>query len=177
VTNAAKRAVSRVASLSDSRGSAYVEFIIALVPMFTVFWGFAQLNGMLLADLVVRHAAVNAVRAAIVCDSDAHPQDGAELAKPGGCSYEAAKKTLSAIKSFSPGGSGDPQMTVSVDGAKTTGNDDVTVTVTAFYHCLVPFVGGVVCGLSRDELGSGQLAVAPITRKATLPNQGANYAF
>ena len=55
---------------SGSNGVIYVEFIIVIIPMLVLFWGVMQLNGLLLADLVVRHAAVNAVRAAIVCDSD-----------------------------------------------------------------------------------------------------------
>ena len=65
------RAVSlRGTSPGDARGAAYVEFLIAILPMLILFWGIMQLNGLLLADLVVRHAAVHAVRAAIVCDSE-----------------------------------------------------------------------------------------------------------
>lgn len=156
-------------------GVVYVEYIIAIVPMLTLFWGLMQLNGLFLADLVARHAVVNAVRAAIVCDSDAKPQnEGAlESSNGGGCSYEAAKATLTAVKSFAPPGGSDPEFTVHVDGASTDGNAPVTVTLNATYHCQVPLVAGFVCGLA----GGGNYATATLTRKATLPNQGAGYSF
>jgi hypothetical protein len=133
-----------------------------------------QLNGLLLADLVVRHAAVNAVRAAIVCDSDEHPQTGSELTAPKkGCSWEAAAMTLAAVKSFTAPGQSEPDFSVSVDGASTDGNAPVTVTLTAHYHCRVPLVGAFVCGLASQNA----LAAATLVRRATLPNQGAGYSF
>ena len=166
-----------IAALRRSRrGSVYVEFIIAIMPMLTLFWGLMQLNGLLLADLVTRHAAVNAVRAAIVCGSQAkdmggtaHAEDGTALAAPGGCAYEAAKKSLSAVHSF-----GDPPaFSVHVEGASKSGNAPVTATVVAAYHCRVPLVGSFVCGMFNA--GSQSIGVRPITRAATLPNQGATY--
>ena len=164
------------ASLS-TRGAAYVEFIIAIVPMLILFWGLMQLNGLLLADLVVRHAATHAVRAAIVCDSDEHPQDAGELAAPKGCAYEAAKMTLSAIKSFTPPGGSEPSFSLQVSGASPDGNAPVTVTLRADYHCQVP-LAGFVCGFASAGAPSGdRVRVAMLTRKATLPNQGAGYSF
>jgi len=164
-----------ITKLGRSRGGAvYVEFLIAIMPMLTLFWGMMQLNGLLLADLVTRHAAINAVRAAIVCGSQAkdmgmrpHAQDGATLGSSGGCAYEAAKKSLSAVHSF-----GDPPVfTVRIDGASKSGNAPVTATVNASYHCRVPLVGGLVCGLLAG--GTGGMNV--LSRAATLPNQGATY--
>lgn len=161
-----------------TEGAVYAEFIIAILPMLALFWGLMQLNGLLLADLVARHAVVNAVRAAIVCDSDESPQTGAELAASNGCSYEAAKMTLAAVKSFSPPGGTDPDFSLSVEGADTNGNEPVTVTLIAHYHCEVPLVGGFVCGLLGGlSHGNTATATAMLTRKATLPNQGAGYSF
>jgi hypothetical protein len=173
------RTRTRLRVLADhSTGEVYVEFIIAIAPMLLVFWGLMQLNGLLLADLVARHAAVNAVRAAIVCDSDDSPQTGDELAAPGGCSYEAAKMTLAAVKSFSAPGGSDPDFSVSVDGASTDGNQAVTVSLTARYHCQVPLVAGFVCGLAADALALGNASgTAALLRRASLPNQGAGYSF
>jgi Flp pilus assembly protein TadG len=158
--------------LGSTHGAAYVEFIIALFPMMLLFFGTMQLNGLLLADLVTRHAAVHAVRAAIVCDSQAgHPASAGELASRGGCSWEAANMTLAAIKSF-----GAPDFSVTIEGASPHGNALVTATVTANYHCRVPLAGPLLCGLVGDDIfsraGGGVLA---LTRKASLPNQGANY--
>ncbi len=161
-----------------TEGAVYVEFVIAIVPMLILFWGLMQLNGLLLADLVARHAAVNAVRAAVVCDSDEVPQSGSELSASSGCSYQAAKMTLSAVKSFSPSGSTDPDFSISVDGADTDGNAPVTVTLVAHYHCQVPLVAAFVCGLANGEASLGnELASASLVRRATLPNQGAGYSF
>ena len=160
-----------------TRGAVYVEFIIAIVPMLMLFWGLMQLNGLLLADLVLRHAATHAVRAAIVCDSDEYPQDGGALAAPKGCSYEAAKMTLSAIKSFTPPGGSEPTFSLDVSGASTNGNAPVTVTLRADYYCQVP-LATFVCGLASAGTPSGdRMRVAMLTSKATLPNQGAGYSF
>jgi Flp pilus assembly protein TadG len=170
-------ALRRAAGLSTT-GAVYAEFIIAVVPMLVLFWGLMQLNGLLLADLVARHAVVNAVRAAIVCDSDDPPQTPAELVTSNGCSYEAAKMTLTSVKSFSPPGGTAPDFSLSVEGADTNGNQPVTVTLIAHYHCEVPLVGGFVCGLlSGLSHGSVANATAMLSRKATLPNQGAGYSF
>ncbi len=162
-------------SLRSNSGSAYVEFIIAVVPRLVLFWGIMQLNGLLLADLVARHAAVHAVRAAIVCDSQVgHPQSGDELAAPGGCAYEAAKLALSSVRSF-----GAPDFTVRIEGASRHGNAPVTATVIASYRCQVPLAASLLCGgLLREEGSSpGAPGVLQLTRKATLPNQGAGYAL
>ena len=160
-------------SLRSESGSAYVEFLIAIVPMMILFWGIMQLNGLLLADLVARHAAVHAVRAAIVCDSQVgRPESAEKLAAPGGCAYEAAKLALSAVRSF-----GAPDFTVRIEGASPHGNAPVTATVTASYRCQVPLVSSLLCsGLVRDEGGHPPArGVLKLTRKATLPNQGAGY--
>jgi hypothetical protein len=163
---------------STTAGAAYAEFVIAIVPLLVLFWGMVQVNGILLADLVARNAAVNAVRAAIVCDSDEIPQSGGDLAAPDGCSYRAAAMTLSAIKSFNAPGTSQPDFSVLVEGASTDGNDPVTATVFANYHCEVPLVGGVVCGVMHDEITHQNAApTAVLARRATLPNQGAAYSF
>jgi Flp pilus assembly protein TadG len=162
---------------SDARGAAYVEFIIAILPMLILFWGIMQLNGLLLADLVVRHAAVHAVRAAIVCDSQVTsaggPQSKEQLEQSGGCSWEAANLTLGAIKSFGA----TPDFTVDVEGASPSGNAKVTATVSATYRCSVPLVGSLVCGgLSVDGIaGAGGGSTIVLKREASLPNQGAHY--
>jgi len=160
-------------SLRSQSGSAYVEFLIAIVPMLILFWGVMQLNGLLLADLVARHAAVHAVRAAIVCDSQVgHPESAEKLEGPGGCAYEAAKLALSAVRSF-----GAPDFTVRIEGASRHGNAPVTATVTASYRCQVPLVSSLLCSGLIGEASGGPTArgILKLTRKATLPNQGAGY--
>jgi Flp pilus assembly protein TadG len=152
-------------TLHASCGAVYVEFIIAIVPMLTLFWGLLQINGLLLADLVVRHAAVNAARAAVVCDSDEHTrgQAGAEE-----CALEAASATTKSVKSIRA-------VSVTVEGASESGNAPVTATVSADYYCQVPLVSRLACALVRGDRSS--LAIATLKRKATLPNQGHYYKY
>lgn len=64
--------------MKDERGAAYVEFLIAFLPLFTLFLGMVQWALMGAADLVVQHAASRAVRAAVVVlDDDPDRYDGA----------------------------------------------------------------------------------------------------
>lgn len=58
----------------DERGAVYVEFIIAFMPLFTMFLAVCQLALVGAAEAVVRHAAYAAVRSAIVVldDSETH---------------------------------------------------------------------------------------------------------
>jgi Flp pilus assembly protein TadG len=158
--------------LRDCSGAAYVEFLIAIVPMLVFFWSILQVNGLLLADLVVRHAAVNAVRAAVVCDSDA-PGSGPETeeaaqSNANACANLAAQWTIGAVKSIQ-------DVTVAVKNARREGNAPVTATATAHYSCQVPLVGALACRLAGSA-ATGP-SVVTIQRQATLPNQGAYYKF
>src|SRR5262249_36995948 len=131
--------------------------------------GLLQINGLLLADLVVRNAAMHAVRAAVVCDSDKDVHDdNAARGRAKDCAQQAAQDVTKSVRSITT-------TTVDVQGAKESGTDPVTVTVYVDYHCQVPLVGAVACGLLT---GSGSLAAtATIQRQATLPNQGHFYKF
>ncbi len=55
---------------SDERGTVYVEFLISFVPFFLLFLGTIQLSLIYASHLVVQHAAVLAVRAAVVTLDD-----------------------------------------------------------------------------------------------------------
>lgn len=56
---------------SDRGGAVYVEFLLAFIPLFFLFLGMVQMGLLYAADLVVRHAAVTATRAAaVVIDDD-----------------------------------------------------------------------------------------------------------
>lgn len=151
---------------SSSRGAIYVEYAVAIVPLFLLFWGLLQLNGLLLADLVVRDAATKAVRAAIVCDSD---KDTSGLTGATDCAQAAVNETIKAVHSLK-----DAEVT-NIDGANAEGNAPVTVTVVGHYSCQVPLVASLVCAAFRGE-GHAD-AIANIERKATLPNQGHYYHF
>jgi len=55
---------------NDTRGAVYVEFIIAFMPIFMLFLAICQFSLLVVARLVVSHAAVSAARSAIVVLED-----------------------------------------------------------------------------------------------------------
>lgn len=62
----------------DAHGVVYVEFLIAFVPVFIFFLALVQLSLIAVARIVVQHAAVRGVRAAVVVlDDDPSRYDGA----------------------------------------------------------------------------------------------------
>ncbi len=54
----------------DTRAAVYVEFLIAFMPLFVLFLAICQLSLLVVARVVVSHAACNAARAAIVVLED-----------------------------------------------------------------------------------------------------------
>jgi hypothetical protein len=54
----------------DTRGAAYVEFLISFIPVFLMFLGMVQMGLMFVAGLAVQRAASTAARAAIVVLDD-----------------------------------------------------------------------------------------------------------
>ncbi len=94
--------------LSDERGAAYVEFLIAFIPLFIMFLGMVQMSLMYAGDLVVQHAASRAARAAVVVlDDDPRYYDGAERRTVSSSGFSSSEEGLSAILSiFGAGGGG-----------------------------------------------------------------------
>ncbi|HEY8430791.1 MAG TPA: TadE/TadG family type IV pilus assembly protein [Sandaracinaceae bacterium] len=56
--------------IASREGAAYVEFLLAFMPLFVLFLGIVQVSLLFAADLVVKHAAYRATRAAIVVLDD-----------------------------------------------------------------------------------------------------------
>jgi hypothetical protein len=56
--------------LKNRTGSVYIEFIIVIIPFLALFLGLTQLGLLMAADLLVKHAAAKAARAAIVIFPD-----------------------------------------------------------------------------------------------------------
>ncbi len=94
--------------LEDRRGAAYVEFLLAFIPLFIMFLGMVQMALMYAGDLVVQHSATTAARAAaVVIDDDPRYYGGAErmtVSSPGVTSTEDALGALLSI--FGGGGGG-----------------------------------------------------------------------
>lgn len=69
----------------DTRGAAYVEFLISFIPVFLMFLGMVQMGLMFVAGLAVQRAASAAARAAIVVlDDDPQYYGGEERMQIGG---------------------------------------------------------------------------------------------
>lgn len=158
----------------DVRGAVYVEFLIAFMPLFAFFSGLVQLAVLQTADIVVKHAATVAARAAVVVlPDDPKFYGGAELNHAEGQRLSdiqlAATIPLTAIDA-------DPRVQVTFPSSE-TGTDNLTafdthdtvyVRVAYTYACAIPLGNVLACGPGR---------VKNLVGVATMPNQGANYDY
>ncbi|MCC6877825.1 MAG: pilus assembly protein [Sandaracinaceae bacterium] len=91
----------------DTRGAAYVEFLLSFIPLFIMFLGMVQIAMMYAGDLVVRHAATTAARAAVVVLPD-DPQyyDDSEVNVIDTDGAGSSEDALGGLLSLFGGGSG-----------------------------------------------------------------------
>ncbi len=84
--------------MDDNRGAAYVEFLLAFIPLFILFLGMVQMALMYAGDLVVQHAATRAARAAaVVIDDDPQYYDGAPRMDVGSFGITSSEDALGSI--------------------------------------------------------------------------------
>lgn len=145
----------------DTRGAVLAEFVIAIVPLLTIFFVFVQLSQLAVARLLVKHAAVVGARSAAVfhnehknvpkmCDNDGKAKvDAAVTAALGHWSNRIS--TTTDVTDLS---------NREVDGVY----DLVTVKVTAVVKCRVP-LGRLIC----------PAGVTIMTDTKSMPHQGARY--
>jgi Pretoxin HINT domain len=142
--------------LCDRRGAAYLETLIAFVPVFVFFLATLQLADASVAQLVVDHASAAAARAAVVVLPDdgqfyddreqAHLDQFTEVRR--GDVERAADLILRANPRLDAS-----QMNVGLDRGRYAARDDVTATVTARYGCLLPGL----CGGGFTMVGQSKL--------------------
>lgn len=137
-----------------------MEFVIAVVPMLTTFFGFVQVAKIYTANLVVQHAAITAARAAIVMvKKDTNPGEK-------GSNTDVKQAAGLALSPWITSGSiSNVNVTVTDQSSMSDVYGPVKVRVQATYKCGVPMMGRVICSGSRKAL----------TAEATMPNQGARY--
>ena len=148
-----------------TEGAVLVEFLAVFMPLFTFFLGLVQLMYVHTANLITKHAAQAAVRAAVVVVPDdpkfiggaPNTVSGARLAEI----TRAAKMPLSAVTS-DPGA-----VSVLTDSGAYGPHDPITVTVTLQYQCRVPLGKLLVCGGATKQLAA----------QATMPNQGVEWEY
>ncbi len=166
--------IRRRQAARDQRGAVYVEFLIAFFPIFTFFLGLIQLADLHQANIVTHHAAVMAVRTAIVV----LPDDGQYYNNTAPNHFDgerrdaikkAAMQSLLASRSItefrvtlpsSPGGDDELK--------DVKRNDLVRVAITAHFQCRVPLVSKVVCNSE---------GMRTLRAESAMPNQGADYEY
>jgi Flp pilus assembly protein TadG len=174
----------------DQRGTVYVEFLIVFLPFLMVILCMIQLALIYTGKLVTQRAANAAVRAAVVIlDDDPAYYGGAPRNLATGARAEAIRQAaaipLSALSAHAgtveravglgpaglPASFGYARGVTQVsfpNGAAVGDDSDVTVRVTFPFRCGVPLGRLILCG--ADER-------LRLRAEATLPNQGADYAY
>lgn len=152
---------------SDRRGAVYVEFLVAFLPVFFFFLTLVQFTFLQGANLVVKHAASTAVRAAIIVlhDDPAYYGDvptgratGKRLEE-----IERAARIPLAVLGLRPDA-------VKLEIPETVARDaQVTVKLEYQYRCQVPWGRSVVCSFLTNE--------RTLKAEATMPNQGVAWRY
>ena len=156
-------------------GAVYVEFLIAFLPLFVLFMSLVQLAFVEVANVVTKHAAVAAVRAAAVVLPDDPSFYGGEPVN----NASGARRTAieSAAKARLMAVSTDPQITLTFPTSP-GGDDDkiqfqrddlVRVHLEFSYPCKIPIGSYFVC--RSLELHK------TLKAEAAMPLQGAGYDY
>lgn len=146
--------------LGDQRGAVLAEFVVAIVPLLTIFFVFVQISAISAARLRFKHAAVIGARAAAVFSNqgDNCPE----------CSGDGSGEVNAAVRS-ALGSAGRNMSGVSAEVNDRSNRNDpyglVTVTVTGRYQCGVP-LGRIICGTGGS---------VTFTERKSMPHQGALY--
>jgi Flp pilus assembly protein TadG len=146
----------------DRKGAVLVEFLVAVMPLMITFSSFVQVAQVATARLVVKHSAIVAARAAAVI-TNAHNNTPDQKKGDNKDVIEASVRAA-----LGPWAKTMDSIQVEIDDQSSGGDPYgmVQVTVTAEYHCSVPFGSTIVCK------GGG---ARTIKMKAAFPHQGACY--
>lgn len=155
------------ALLADRRGAVTLESLVAFVPVLVFFIVLIQICDAYAAQLIVRRAASAATRAAVVV----LPDDGQHYGDPGNGARDSnvgqrQRDIRQAASQLLDANRGLRNARVVVRGGQ-QGHDMTTVEVSADYRCLFSLLS-LVCG--RDK-------ILQLSASATLPYQGAHYAY
>jgi hypothetical protein len=165
VSNAARDALE--GPPRSTAGAVYVEFLIAFLPLFFFFLGLVQLIFVQTANLIVKHAASKAVRAAVVVMPDDPKYYGGT---PVG-SFSGQRKSdierAAQIPLATMGLLEAAAAKITVDGGYSR-NAMLKAKVEYEYHCKVPWGRFVVCGFSNFK---------KISAEASMTAQGADYEY
>lgn len=147
----------------DTRGAVLAEFVIALLPLVTVFFVFVQLSMLAVSSIIVKHSAVVGARAAAVYSNG--NRNVPEL-----CGDNGEQKVRDAVRAALGPWSNRITTTVDITDTSSRSENDgvydlVTVKVTARVRCAVP-LGKFICGGDFEK---------EIVDTKSMPHQGARY--
>jgi hypothetical protein len=151
----------------DTRGSVFVETLVGLLVPIVFFFVTWQLVDLFTAQLILKHAAVAAARAAIVVGPDDprfYGGQGVNDFSKGGARYRDVARAAALVLGAAP--NLQTAFSVEIHGA-TDGNSPITVVVNADYQCHGGWLSYVCGGADFRRL----------TTEATMPYQGAKYAY
>lgn len=147
-----------------TRGAVLAEFVITVVPVLMMFFGWMQLAWLYTANLLAQHAANVCVRAAAVIDDKGglNPGDNGTVEEIQTATQRAAEvqSTGHIFESI--------RCSYDNEASEADPYGTVTATVTAEYGCAVPMGRVIVCGPSAHKT---------IKKTAKLPFQGARYGW
>jgi Flp pilus assembly protein TadG len=153
-------AMGRAKKRVDQRGAVLAEFVIALVPLLTIFFVFVQLSAISAARIRFKHAAVIGARCAAVYSNKNHTCPECE-----GDGEAEVTDALRAGLGSSARGYTDVNASVADGSSESDPYGLVTVTATAKFQCAVP-LGRIICGSGSS---------VTFTERKSLPHQGAMY--
>jgi len=137
----------------DTRGAVFVEQLIAFLPVIFFFLASWQLMELCAGDLIVKRAAPGAARAAVVVlPDDPMFYGGAPVNSFAGARKRDIELAVAMILAVSPHFSDDFSVTLSSAG----GNQPLTATVRAPFHCFAGWVSLVCGGASRTLQASAR---------------------
>ena len=177
------------ALLADTRGAAYVEFLIAFLPVFVLFLCAWQFGRIFTVRLLCTHAAVVGARSAAVIVAEPEENGSVEHRVTDDKKQQISIAVFAALAPAlvndwiasvdvqfpsTAGGSPDTPVDLQPDSATFSNVPPkmIHVRVVAAFRCGLPFADALMCDHSSQ---SGY--TFPITAEATFPYQSARYAY
>jgi Flp pilus assembly protein TadG len=141
--------------VDDTGGAAIVEFTIAIMPIFLIFFGMVQWSINAYVHLIVKHAAMIAAR----CEAVVNPQ-----MPDAGAATDCTKSAMTALfQDVPPVSDGDVQVQANNAGQYEQKLDSVTITLDL--KCGVPLGNVIACTGNKQHF----------SETASFPNQGSAY--
>lgn len=157
--------------LGCRRGSVATEFIVAFGPLALFFFSIWQESLLCSGQALTQHAAIAAARSATVVLPDDPARYGGSAANAVSSQRSEAVR-VAAVRAMSPLVFDETVQDIQVAFPTAPGTlqpgDDVTVRVTATFHCALPLVKLILCGAQ---------GTTALIAEATLPAQAARYTY